>query len=63
MTRVSATEWKTTDDIISVAVPDDSRFVQVNAMPPLSVIWATKDGTIKLGVAEIPLRRNMKIIQ
>ena len=62
-TAVSAAEWQTTDGNISVVVPDESRFVQVDAVPPLSVIWVSTDETIKLGVAEVPFRPDMKLVQ
>jgi hypothetical protein len=61
--HVSAAEWKTTDGNISVAAPDESRFVQADVTPPLSVIWVSTDETIKLGVAEVPFRPDMKLIQ
>jgi hypothetical protein len=62
-TNVFAGVWKTADGNISVVTPDASRFVQVDSTPPLSVIWVSKDETIKLGVAEIPFRRGMDLVR
>ena len=62
-TCVSGAEWRTTDGNISVAAPDASRFVQVDSVPPLSVIWVSKDETVKLGVVEMPSRPDMELIQ
>jgi len=62
-TCLSAAQWKAKDGNISVAVPDESRFVEVDAVPPLSVTWISTDETIRLGVAEIPIRPNMKLIR
>jgi hypothetical protein len=62
-TNVFADVWKTTDGNISVATPDASQFVEVGSTPPLSVIWVSKDETIKLGVAEIPFRRGTKLVR
>jgi hypothetical protein len=58
-----AAEWRTTDGNISVATPDASRFVQVDSVAPLSAIWVPKDETVKLGVVEMPIRPDLRLIR
>jgi hypothetical protein len=59
----SAAEWQSADGNISVTIPEASRFVKGEAVPPISVVWVATDETIKLAVAEVPFRHDMKLIQ
>jgi hypothetical protein len=54
-------QWKSSDEKIAVTIPDAPGFVKVEAMPPL--IWVSKDETIKLGVVEMAVPANTKLIQ
>ncbi|MCA9020325.1 MAG: hypothetical protein KDA74_09305 [Planctomycetaceae bacterium] len=60
---VSAEEWKSADGVISVTVPDQSRFVQTESQPPASIIWASTDETLSLMVAEVQIPPNIPLRQ
>jgi len=61
---IHAEQWTTKDGIISVTAPDSSRFQQQEPTPPMSVLWVSNDGVIRLAVVEIPMpKKNMPLIR
>ncbi len=60
---VSAEEWKSADGVISVIVPNQSRFVQTESEPPVSIIWVSTDGMLTLMIAEIQIPPKMPLRQ
>lgn len=60
---LGASEWTTSDGQASVRIPDETRFVQIEAPPPLAALWISRDESIKLGIAEIPMPDGMTLRQ
>src|SRR5262245_27524839 len=58
-----ATEWISADGQISVTQPDATRFKSIGAMPPISILWASSDETVSLGVVEDNKPKGMQIIR
>ncbi|QDU06981.1 hypothetical protein [Gimesia aquarii] len=63
VSSVSAEEWKSADGVISVTVPDESRFVETESQPPVSIIWASTDETLTLMIAEVQIPPNTPLRQ
>ncbi|QDT43657.1 hypothetical protein Pan241w_37590 [Gimesia alba] len=63
LSSVSAEEWKSADGVISVTVPDESRFVETESQPPASIIWTSTDETLTLMIAEVKIPPNMPLRQ
>lgn len=63
LAAISAGEWTTSDGVVTVAVPNESRFILGEVEPPLSVVWVTDDETVKLGVAETPFPKNATLVK
>ena len=58
-----AEEWRTPDGAISVAVPDPTRFVQGNPVPPGLALWESRDGTMQMAIGGLPSPPNGKLRQ
>jgi hypothetical protein len=58
-----AADWKSSDGMVSVELPNPKKYPEVKPEPPGTASWEAKDGSLKFVVGEKPIAENARMIK